>query len=107
MSTIEIKKHQEHPGEKPRFGDRELWVGNTLIKKFRHPAPDQILILNSFEEQKWPREIDDPLPPIHGGDAKRRLRQTIYNLNHLLDVQGVIRFYGNGTGQGIGWKWCS
>jgi hypothetical protein len=52
-------------GEIP-FYDREeseLWARGLLIKDFEKLAPDQDVILSSFEEQGWQRRIDDPLLP--------------------------------------------
>jgi len=42
---------------------RELKIGDTVVKKFRVPAPIQEQILAAFEEENWTFRIDDPLPP--------------------------------------------
>src|SRR5262249_22047958 len=60
---------------------RELRLGPRLVKKFRQPAPNQEMILASFEEEGWPARIDDPLPPQAGEGAKRRPHATTQNLN--------------------------
>lgn len=91
---------------RPRFVNRELCVGNQVIKRFRQPAESQELILLAFEEQGWEKEIDDPLPPVHDVDSKLRLRHTIDNLNRH-QLVALIHFYGDGTGQRIGWEWRS
>ena len=41
---------------------RELRLGDRIVKRFRVPARNQELILKSFEEEGWPAHIDDPLP---------------------------------------------
>jgi hypothetical protein len=46
--------------------------------------------------------IDDPLPPQADQDPKRRLHDTINALNRK-QRQRVIRFSGDGTGQGVRW----
>ena len=45
---------------------RELWLGDRLVKRFRRSATAQEIVLAAFEEEGWPRHIDDPLlPPAH------------------------------------------
>jgi hypothetical protein len=82
---------------------RALWARGHLVKQFRQPAPCQELILASFEEEQWPPHIDDPLPPTADHDPKRRLHETVTNLNRYHNVS-VIRFQGDGHGQGIRWE---
>ena len=85
---------------------RRLWLGGKLLKEFRQPAPNQTMLLDVFQEQGWTEaHIDDPLPPEPGEreeDVKRRLHETIKNLNRALPA-GTIRFRGDGTGQGVAW----
>jgi hypothetical protein len=88
--------------------DRRLWLGGILLKEFRQPAPNQQILLDVFQEYGWARvHIDDPLPLTEGEleeDAKRRLHDTIKNLNRGLPA-GTIRFRGDGTGQGLRWEY--
>src|SRR5207244_2659213 len=100
------KRKNDDAEPRPRFVNRELCVGNRVIKRFRQPAESQELILLAFEEQGWQKEIDDPLPPHHEVDSKLRLRHTIDNLNRHQQVP-LIHFYGDGTGKRIGWEWRS
>jgi len=87
---------------------RLLWLSTRLLKAFRQPAPNQTKILDVFEEEKWAKNhIDDPLSPAADEiepDAKRRLHETIKNLNRGLPP-GTIRFHGDGTGQGVRWEY--
>jgi len=87
---------------------RQLWLATRLLKTFRQPAPNQILILEVFQEEQWgTSHIDDPLPPVEGEveeDSRRRLRETIINLNRGLPP-GTIRFHGDGTGEGVRWDY--
>jgi hypothetical protein len=83
---------------------RELWARGDLVKRFAQPAPDQDTVLSTFEELGWPRRIDDPLPVKRGRQgAKLRLRDTIKRLNRH-QQRPLIRFRGNGHGQGILWE---
>jgi hypothetical protein len=41
-------------------------LGETIIKVFRQPAPAQETILSAFQEQRWRKRIDDPLPRQKG-----------------------------------------
>ncbi len=90
---------------KPKW-DREsrmFVVGEHLVKHFRVPSPNQAAVLNAFQEEGWPRVVDDPLPPLHDQEPKRRLRDTIKCLNQHQVVR-VIRFRGDGTGQRVSWE---
>src|SRR5262245_33462777 len=83
---------------------RILTVSGRIAKQLRRPAASQVTILNVFEESGWPRAIDDPLPPRPDMDAKRRLHDTVTNLNRGL---ALIRFHGNGDGQSVYWNCIS
>jgi hypothetical protein len=89
-------------------GSRCLWLGERLLKQFRQPAPNQTRLLAVFQEQGWEnKHIDDPLLVVEGeteADAKRRLHETVKNLNRTLPL-GTIRFRGDGTGQGATWEY--
>jgi hypothetical protein len=82
---------------------RELLYGNRLVKRYRVPAPNQELILAAFQEDGWPRFIDDPLPPQDELDPKRRLQATIKSLNRN-QFAPLIRFRGNGNGLQVYWE---
>jgi hypothetical protein len=87
---------------------RRLWLGGFLVKEFRQPAANQTRLLEVFEEQGWATgHIDDPLPrqpEETEEDAKRRLHETIKNLNRGL-LPATIRFRGDGTGEGVRWEY--
>lgn len=82
---------------------QELRVGRTIIKRFKVPARNQETILAAFQEENWPVFIDDPLPPHSDIDPKRRLHDTINSLNRN-QKNDLIRFRGNGSGEGIRWE---
>ncbi len=73
------------------------------MKQFKVPAANQERILAAFEEEGWPIRIDDPLPPNSEQDSKRRLHDTINSLNRN-QKQNLIRFVGDGSGQGVRWE---
>ncbi len=83
--------------------DRELWFGGLLIKHFDKPAKKQILLVEAFQEQHWPRWIYDPLPRDLGIDRQKRLENAIQRLNgcRLVDL---LWFGSNGTANGIRWE---
>jgi hypothetical protein len=82
----------------------ELWYLGQRVKKFRHPAPHQELILTAFQEQDWVRHIFDPLPGLRDGqDPRRRLRDAIRGLNDYHE-NPLLRFHSNGGGDGICWE---
>jgi hypothetical protein len=82
---------------------RELRIGCVVIKHFSVPAENQETILSSFQEEAWPAHLDDPLPPVAGIDAKRRLHSTIRCLNRN-QKSPLLRFHGDGYGRGVYWK---
>lgn len=81
----------------------ELRVKRTLVKIFKLPSPNQEAILMAFEEEGWPPRIDDPLPRHPDLDPKRRLHDAIKGLNRNQKAS-LIRFMGDGTGEGIRWE---
>jgi len=82
---------------------RELRIGGKLVKVFKLPSPMQEAILMAFEEEHWPPRIDDPLPGHPEHLPKRRLHDTIKSLNRN-QKNSLIRFMGDGTGEGIRWE---
>ena len=78
----------------------ELRMGTELVKIFKLPSPKLEMVLAAFEEEDWPPRIDDPLPPAPDLEPKRRLHDTIKSLNRN-QKRRLIRFMGDGTGQGI------
>ncbi len=82
---------------------RELRVGEFLVKKFRVPAGNQELVLSAFEEEGWPAYIDDPLPMKCEIAPKQRLHNVVTRLNGSQLVP-ILRFQGDGNGEGIGWQ---
>ena len=66
-------------------------------------SPNQEAVLEVFQEEGWPRRIDDPLPPLAEQDPKYRLHFTIRRLNQSQE-HCLIRFFGDGTGEGVCWE---
>jgi hypothetical protein len=81
----------------------ELWLGDVLVKSWTKAAPNQKLIVLSFEEEHWRRRIDDPLPGRPDLERKERLRQAIAGLNDH-QAHPLIHFYADGTGTGVCWR---
>jgi hypothetical protein len=81
---------------------KELRYRGLIVKQFRWSAVNQETILMAFEEDDWAARIDDPLPQNLNQDPKQRLHDTIkcLNRNHK---KRIIRFSGDGTGEGIRW----
>jgi hypothetical protein len=85
---------------------QELRLGRVVVKRFKLPAVNQETVLAAFEEDGWPVHIDDPLPPRPDLDPKRRLHDTINSLNRN-QKRPLIRFLGDGSGQGVRWELVS
>jgi hypothetical protein len=84
---------------------QELKIGSIVVKRFKVPANNQEAVLAAFEEESWPPRIDDPLPPHRDQSPKRRLQETIKSLNRN-QKRPLIRFLGDGSGQGVRWEFC-
>lgn len=82
---------------------REIRYAGKLVKQYKLPSPNQEAILMTFEEERWPRRIDDPLPPHPHCDPKQRLHDTIRSLNRNQKTR-LLRFKGDGTGEGVLWE---
>ena len=82
---------------------RELSAHGVLVKRLDCRATSQIAILTAFQEENWPRRIDDPLYPNYAADAKSRLRSTIHSLNGG-QRPPLIHFFADGSGHGIRWE---
>jgi hypothetical protein len=82
---------------------RTLVFAGVPVKEFRRPSANQELLLRAFQEQKWERRMDDPLPPLEGIDTKKRLNDTVYHLNRH-QKHRLILFACDGTGTGLTWR---
>ena len=76
--------------------------GQHILKRFRQPSVNQEAILAAAEELGWPELFDDPLPGKAGVNAKRRLHDTVKDLNRR-QIQPRIHFLCNNDGEGVGW----
>ncbi len=85
------------------FDTHVLKFGDIIVKKFRWAASNQERVLMAFEEEGWPRRVDDPLSPQGNICPKRRLHDTIKCLNRRQENK-IIRFRGDGTGTGVLWE---
>jgi hypothetical protein len=82
---------------------QELRLGSIVVKRFKVPAANQETILAVFEEESWPTRIDDPLSSHPEQSPKRRLQETIKSLNRN-QKRPLIRFVGDGSGEGVRWE---
>jgi hypothetical protein len=85
---------------------RVLRVGQRVVKQYRRPSPNQEMVLAAFQEEDWPHRIDDPLSPQGEQEPKCRLHDTIKWLNRHQEHR-LIRFLGDGTGEGVRWELIS
>ncbi|MCX7428826.1 MAG: hypothetical protein NTW96_24770 [Planctomycetia bacterium] len=82
---------------------RELRLDGVLVKRFRQPSANQERILSAFQEEGWPPSIEDPLPPDPDQAPEHRLNHAVSRLNGY-QRHRLIRFEGNGGGDGVVWK---
>jgi hypothetical protein len=105
LPPAEDEHHGKNGNAHPKWDRdrRELRLGDKLVKVFKLPSPMQEAILMAFEEEHWRPRIDDPLPGHPDHLPKRRLHDTIKSLNRN-QKNCLIRFMGDGTGEGIRWE---
>src|SRR5262249_35566996 len=82
---------------------RTLTFAGVPVKHFPRPSANQELLLRALQEQRWEQRMDDPLPPVEGMDAKKRLSDTVYHLNKHQQHRLII-FACDGTGTGLTWR---
>lgn len=82
---------------------RELRVGAVIVKRFRQRSDAQEIILLAFQEENWPRCIDDPLSRKVDQDAQERLRRAVDNLNRRQRVP-LLHFRVLREGTGVSWE---
>ena len=82
---------------------RILRYNSLIVKHFKVPAPNQEIIFATFEDDGWPPRIDDPLSLHPAINQKQRLHDTINSLNRN-QRNTLLRFVGDGTGEGICWE---
>jgi len=89
--------------DKPNWNSkrRELIFEGKVLKTFRQPAPNQIAILEAFQQDGWPDRIDDPLPYAPNADTRQRLGDAVHRLNKSITS---IVFELDGTSVHILWK---
>ena len=105
MPAIKSATRPQASAPKPRWdGDaRELWWNGAVCKTFRHDAAHQRAVLDAFQGRRWRRRIDNPWLQGDASNRKKRLQQTVKNLNRGLGGQR-IRFEMDGTGEGVRWR---
>jgi hypothetical protein len=107
FNCVKIHATREIDGSKPapswNSDQRVFRVGDTVVKHYRVPASNQELVLSVFEEEAWPKHIEDPLSPVPEIDPRRRLHSTIQCLNRN-QKHHLIHFHGDGHGTGVCWE---
>ena len=80
-------------------GVRHLWLGERLVREFDRLPTCQAPLLAAFECAGWPRQIRNPFADAlrrSAIDARRRLRQTVQNLNRHLP-EATLHFHDDGV----------
>lgn len=87
-----MAKHRKTRAVRPTWDvdRRELRLGGVVLKRFRRAADNQMLVLDVFQEEGWPHQIDDPLPRDGDVDPKARLKETVKSLNEQIKDHAII-----------------
>lgn len=82
---------------------RELRINDCLVKRLRRRATSQEAVLLAFEKAGWCSPLPNPLNCPECGDAKRRLREVVADLNkhHLTEI---IRFHCKDGGSAVSFE---
>jgi len=64
---------QTRATETPRWEERTgcLWIGLVLVKRVRHDAAHQRLVLGRFQDGEWTEFLNDPCRLTGAGTARR------------------------------------
>jgi hypothetical protein len=84
---------------------RELYIGASLVKRFKIPSQCQESILAAFEENNWAQRIDDPLIVRAGQTRSDCLKESIESLNRS-QRQPRIRFLQVAESGQVAWELC-
>jgi hypothetical protein len=97
--------HADGGGVLPCYDEelRRLTLGGLLVKVLPDSAVNQEVVLLSFQEEGWPRALDDPLPGVDGLDPRQRLKDTLTRLNRSQRVARVA-FHRLGRGTRVRWE---
>ena len=106
-ASVRFERSAGLPTVQPQWllNRRELRLGDRVVKRYRVPSPNQELVLAAFEREGWPPRIGNPIPSRLGQDIKVCLHDTIKCLNRN-QVEPLLRFRGDGTGEGVLWEPC-
>ncbi len=96
VNTVGTQRHRD-PRPSWHKGLGTLRYRGEIIREVKAEATNVRLILDAFEEARWPDEIFDPIPPA---EAKDRRRRAVETLNKDLRL---IRFRSTGNGRRIAW----
>jgi hypothetical protein len=83
----------------------ELRFRGRLVRRFRNAASNQRTVLDAFQSRGWPEWLQDPLPAPENQriNLKRRLHDTIKNLNREHEASG-LHFHAADSGRAVGWR---
>ena len=82
----------------------ELWVDGQLVKRYKHAASNQWVILSAFQESNWQHHVTLVPASENGRTRPRRLSEMVWELNESLkDAAGhsPLHFRMDGTGHGV------
>jgi len=82
--------------------ERELRVGQDLVKRYQSPARSQEFILTLFEQRGWPRAIEDPFTQSPEPD-NNLLHNVVQTLNRK-QINQRIHFRCSSGGRVISWE---
>jgi hypothetical protein len=89
------------PRYKPE--QRELWVGEEMLRRYARKAWNQIAVLEMFESRGWPPRIEDPLGKKFDAKYAARLKKTVCRLNHE-QTPWLVCFHGHEIERSITWE---
>jgi hypothetical protein len=82
-------------------GGGELWVGVEVVKRVRHDAACQLVVLEELERSAWPKWCPNPLPLSRQFSRKRALRNAVHRLNR---GQRPLRVRFHADDGGVRWE---
>ncbi len=82
---------------------RQLWYGHCLLKVYRRHAPNQMILLDAFQQAGWPTWMASPFSCDPFDDEMQLLRDTIKNVNRG-HRHRLLRFVIDARCRYVGWR---
>ena len=82
---------------------RELGVGDVVVRRYAHFAPNQFNVLDGFEAEGWPPSVADAACGAWDAKRRARMKETVFRLNDGQELS-LILFHCYPADRAILWE---